>query len=247
MTRRYGWRPSYADHRDLLANTTGLPILAEVDPRSKMQPVDDQGDLGSCTANAVQAAFRYDHILDGKPPKGNYSRLDLYYGERQLEGTLDQGDCGAVGRDAFKYLQHTGICTEKVWPYDISTFQTPPADAMMASTAKLTKPYKAVTKVIGDMRRVLSNNQSIAIGFSVYESFESDIVAETGIMPYPSKGEKLLGGHETLIVGYLEKYADYALVRNSWGADWGLGGYFLMPWHFILSPLASDLRTIVRS
>ena len=94
---------------------------------------------------------------------------------------------------------------------------------------------------------MLSNRQTIAFGFSVYESFESQQVAETGVVPMPGPDERQLGGHEVLAVGYLEDHPDHVLVRNSWGPDWGMGGYFLMPWAYLLSTdLSSDFRTIVR-
>ena len=97
------------------------------------------------------------------------------------------------------------------------------------------------------MRAVLSNNQTIAFGFTVYESFESQEVAKTGVVPLPSRGEKTLGGHEVLLVGYLKDQPNYGLVRNSWGDGWGLGGYFLMPWAYLMDAnLASDFRTIRR-
>ena len=84
--KRYGWKPSLPDHRDLLADTTGLTPLPEVDPRGEMPPVYDQGQLGSCTANAVGAALEYDGMLDGASPV-TPSRLFIYYCERRLEGS----------------------------------------------------------------------------------------------------------------------------------------------------------------
>jgi C1A family cysteine protease len=95
---------------------------------------------------------------------------------------------------------------------------------------------------------VLSNKQTIALGFSVYESFESAEVAKTGIVPLPTRGEKVLGGHEVLLVGYLKDEPNYGLVRNSWGAGWAMQGYLLMPWAYLLDAhLASDFRTIRRA
>jgi len=95
---------------------------------------------------------------------------------------------------------------------------------------------------------VLSNKQTIAFGFSVYDAFEGDDVAKSGIVPLPSRGQKVKGGHEVLLVGYLKDEPNYGLVRNSWGTDWGLKGYFLMPWAYLLDThLASDFRTIRRA
>jgi C1A family cysteine protease len=115
------------------------------------------------------------------------------------------------------------------------------------SKVKLDRPYKAVPRSQLSMQRVLSNRQTIGFGFTVYESFESAEVAKTGIVPMPGPGERTVGGHEVLAVGYLRDMPHHVLVRNHWAADWGLGGYFLMPWAYLLTPsLASDFRTIYR-
>src|SRR5262249_10278362 len=108
--------------------------------------------------------------------------------------------------------------------------------------------YRVVPRNMDSMRAVLSNNQTIAFGFTVYSSFESNEVAQTGKVPMPTRNEKVLGGHEVLMVGYLQAEPNYALVRNSWGTGWGIDGYFLMPWTYILDPnLSSDFRTIRRA
>src|SRR3954469_18118611 len=98
------------------------------------------------------------------------SRLDIYFGERSLEGELGQGDTGAYGRDGFKFAQQTGVLLESVWPYDITTYEgPPPADR---KRHKLTKPYAAVQQNADHVKAVLSNQQLIAFVFTVYESFE---------------------------------------------------------------------------
>lgn len=265
---RYGWKPSLPDHTRATANTGGLKALPEVDPRSELPPIYDQGQLGSCTANAAAAAFSYDGILDGNDP-GMLARLWIYWQERSLEGALSHGDCGAEGHDAFKIAAATGIPPETDWPYEWAGgigAGPPPADYFnppsppAAATAddghyKLTKQVVTPPTTESAFAQVLSNKQTIAFGFTVYESFESSEVAQTGIVPMPTAGEKQVGGHEVLLVGYLKSEPHYGLVRNSWGSKqttgsaWGLDGdgYFLMPWTYILSAsLAGDWTTIVR-
>lgn len=245
--RKYGFKPGFRLLGETVADTAGLTIADEVDPRKELPAIFDQGQLGSCTANATAAGFQFDGILDGKDP-GPLSRLFIYYGERKIEGSLGQGDTGAYGHDAFT-VARAGICKESDWPYDISTFEGPVPKVAIGDEGHytLTKPVKAVTRSEQSMKAALSNRQTIAIGFSVYQSFESGAVAQSGIVPMPKRGEKLLGGHEVLIVGYLKEEPHYALVRNSWGTGWGEAGYFLMPWAYILSSsLASDYRTIQR-
>lgn len=246
-----GWRPNPFHQHMAVADHSGIKVLPEVDPRADLPPVFDQGQLGSCTANATAGCFQYDTIVDGKDC-GPLSRLWVYYQERKLEGELGQGDTGAIGSDAFKAAATVGVCSEADWPYDISTFQGPVPAAATADERHyvLSKPYRAVTPTIEACKAVLSNRQTVAFGFTVYESFESSEVASTGIVPMPNPArEQVLGGHEVLCVGYLKSEPEYALVRNSWGTGWGIAGYCLMPWKLLLGKQlgSGDWMTIVRA
>jgi C1A family cysteine protease len=244
---RYGWKPSLPDLRDQIADSSELKILDEVDPRADLPEVFDQGHLGSCTANAVAAAVEYDAKLNGSDP-GSLSRLWIYYYERKLEGAPADQDTGAHGRDGFKVCEKLGVPLEQDWPYVIASFsEQPPASLDDEARQHRISNYRVVPRNLDSMKAVLSNKQTIAFGFSVYESFESSEVAQSGIVPLPSRNEKVLGGHEVLLVGYLRDQSNYGLVRNSWGSGWGMGGYFLMPWaYFLDAHLASDFRTIRR-
>lgn len=253
LARHYGgWRPSLPDFRDLVADTSEIPILREVDPRGDMTPVYDQGRLGSCTANAVAAAIDYDAIVSGRDPL-YLSRLHIYYLERKLGGLPLNQDTGAYGRDGFKATRRYGVFTEAAWPYDDNPnaasgrFDDDPGEKVYDERHKLEHPYRVVRRSIDGFKAVLSNRQTIAFGISVYESFESAEVERSGVVPAPARGEQLLGGHEMLVVGYLESEPNHALVRNSWSTGWGLGGYCLMPWSYLLDrDLSGDFRTIYR-
>lgn len=247
LTHAYGWLPSLPDPKAIPADTSGLLAKNEVDPRDIMQDPYDQGQLGSCTANAYAGAAEYDDKLDGGS-LGTPSRLAIYYGERKREGTLSY-DSGAFGHDAFKDGREFGVASEKLWPYDIQRFASAPPQSYVDAQGdhKILK-YVHPAPNVDRFKRILSNDQTIAFGFTVYESFESYQVAESGKVPMPGSREKVLGGHEVLIIGYLASEPEYALVRNSWGTGWGLSGYFLMPWAYITDPsLSSDWRSIHRS
>jgi C1A family cysteine protease len=158
-----------------------------------------------------------------------------------------QSDSGAEGHDAFKDGRKYGVGPETIWPYDISKFRIAPPSAYATARQNHKVPqYRHPEQSEATLKAVLSNRQTVAFGFTVYESFESRMVEVTGKVPMPQRGEQVIGGHEILLVGYLKDQPDYALCRNSWGTGWGLSGYFLMPWSYVLSGLASDFRTVYR-
>lgn len=255
-----GFRSPLPGRGLVVGDTSGLKVRVEVDPRLDLPVIFNQWQLGSCTANATDAAFEYDASLDGKTV--TLSRMWTYYQERKKEGELGQGDTGAVGHDAFWVAKNSGICSEKDWPYKWPGMQegstpselifdpkVPPASALSDQDYyRLTKPYVQLPRTEAAIKQALSNNQTVAFGFTVYESFESSSVASSGIVPMPAPDEKVLGGHEVLVVGYLKSEPHYALVRNSWGTSWGQSGYCLFPWTYLIDKsLTSDLVTIVRS
>lgn len=237
--------------------TPSTLIQPEVDPRGDryMPLVFDQGQLGSCTSQAVEACFQYAEAQALGRPARRRSRLDIYYGERMIEGQPADQDTGAYGHDGFTFLQQTGALLEKAWPYDPATFAGPPP---AGNRWKLRLPVQAVPQAQDSIMSVLSAGQTVAYGFTVYSSFEDQQTLDTGRVPMPTRGDGVLGGHEMLIVGYLEAEPAYALVRNSWGADLYMGvpgagvggvpgGYLLFPWQYLLDPsLCSDFRTITR-
>jgi C1A family cysteine protease len=244
---KFGWKPSYPDPRNVPADVRGITVASEVDPRDNMQDPYDQGNLGSCTANAIAGAIEYHDILNGNS-FGTPSRLFIYYGERVREGTVGS-DSGAIGHDGFKVARKTGVPPETDWPYNINRFrEKPPQQAYDDASQHRITDYRHPLQTQAAIKAVLSNQQTVAFGFTVFESFESNAVAKTGVVPVPDPyWENDIGGHEVLIVGYLKSEPNYALVRNSWGTHWGLRGYCLFPWSYILdSQLATDFRTIYR-
>lgn len=138
-----------------------------------------------------------------------------------------------------KILQKMGCAPEIDWPYDISKFrQTPPAmSSKDAGQYKITE-YHRVSDLTA-LKSALAEGYPVVIGIQVYESFESDQVAETGIVPLPTRGEQFLGGHAVLAVGYRDdaknKGRGVVICRNSWGESWGDKGYFYLPYNYFVS------------
>jgi C1A family cysteine protease len=233
MMRRYTWKPDLPDHRDHIyraGDMSGLPD--KVDLRPKCLPVFDQGQLGSCTANALCGAVGFLH------PKLTGSRLFVYFNERTIEGTVNQ-DAGAMIRDGVKSLNKLGVCPEKEWPYDIAKFKAkPPAKAFTDALGNTIASYERL-KTEGDMLHCLAAGFPFVFGFTVYDSFESDEVAKTGALNLPTAGEKQLGGHAVMAVGY-DRKAERIIVRNSWGPKWGQAGYFTMPFAYLTHRGMSD-------
>lgn len=227
--------------RSVHADVSNLP--ESVDLRSNASPVVDQGELGSCTANAIASGLReYYEIKEGKPLT-RLSRLFLYWHERNIEGTINK-DSGAYIRDGMKVLQTIGCAPESDFPYDVTKFtQKPSAKAEAdAPVFKITEYHRVLN--FSAMQAALAVGSPVVLGISVYASFESAAVAKTGIVPMPKSEEQLLGGHAVLAVGY-KKIGNvmYAIVRNSWGTDWGDQGYFYLPQTFFDQGYVSDMWT----
>jgi C1A family cysteine protease len=245
---RYGWVPDRPDHRDvpfLLAEPVALPKSVDLSTSKFMPPVCNQGELGSCTANALAGNFDFERAKQGQPFMSP-SRLAIYYEERALEHSI-ASDSGAQIRDGIKVLASEGAFPESLWPYDITEFKVkPPAVGIAEGLRNKLTQYARVAQTALAIQSALAGGHLITAGFTVYESFESPQVEKTGIVPMPSPGEAPVGGHAIDICGYMPvKGKPYLKVRNSWGNGWGQKGYFQIPLaYFTNRQLASDLWVI---
>src|SRR5215472_14754804 len=176
----YGWTRDLPDARDLIYSAPllrfpqGLP--PSVDLRSECPPIYDQGQLGSCTANAIAGAIEFDQQKQATQ-EFTPSRLFIYYDERVMEGTVDQ-DAGAQIRDGIKSVATIGAPPEDDWPYDISEFsQQPPQKAFDDAKLDLVSSYSRVPQILAQMQGCLASGYPFVFGFTVYDSFEGDTVA----------------------------------------------------------------------
>jgi C1A family cysteine protease len=244
---KYGWLPDLPDHRDIMYGAVRkIPVKLprSVDLRPECPPVLNQGQLGSCSANALSGALEFLELKD-KRPVMKPSRLFIYYNERALESSIGS-DSGAMLRDGVKTLVKQGACSEQVWPYVISQFTKKPGPAcyQQALEHQVTS-YQRILN-LAEMRTCLADGYPFVFGFTVYDAFESKAVAKTGILNLPKPGEGRCGGHAVLAVGYDDAQQRF-IVRNSWGSAWGMKGYFTIPYAYLENRnLSDDFWTIRR-
>lgn len=247
-----GWVPDIPDKRDYIFRPKVIKpekLPKQIDLRAECPPVYDQGQLGSCTANALGAAFDFDRKKEGHDFM-TPSRLFIYWNERDIEGTVDS-DAGANIRDGVKVLLRIGTCRELEWPYDISKFtQEPPEQTFIDAEKNQALTYQRIMRPSNDpahdMLMCLANGYPFVTGFTVYESFEEDEVARTGIAPLPGPNERALGGHAVLVVGY-DISKQWFVCRNSWGETWGDEGYFYLPFTYLEDPLLASDQWLIRT
>lgn len=249
--RRYGYVRDYKDVRDSLFKSirkSSVVIPDKVDLLKQQSPVLDQGNLGSCVAQALVSALGFlllqkataEHVL--RQVKGEHyyelSPLFTYYCARKLDGSVKM-DNGTQIRSGILSLANTGACREDLWPYIISKFARKPTKKCFteAKAHKITSYYRL--NGIDEMMECLAEGFPFVAGITVYDSFESGETSKTGIVQMPTINEKMLGGHALLFTGY-DKNTRMFNFKNSWDG-WGLNkaGYGLAPFEY-MKDLASD-------
>lgn len=249
--RRLGWVPDLPDHRDQMfaaavVHVAQLPTSVDLRPGCPPE-IYDQGQLGSCTGNAIAAALEFDQMKQGLADVFTPSRLFIYYNERVMEGTVGQ-DAGAMIRDGIKSVNKIGAPHEKLWPYSDANpgpFQKKPSAAAYADAAKHPAVlYQRLVPAESQLKGCLAGGYPFVFGISVFDSFMTPAVAKTGRVPMPKPKEQQIGGHAILCVGYDDHQRRF-ICRNSWSAGWGMKGYFTIPYDYVLNPnLADDFWTI---
>lgn len=252
MKHKYslGWVPDVPDVRDVpFTAVFRVPrrVPAAVDLRGGCSPVEDQGALGSCTAQALVGGLEFLQLraLSGARRDAvkvlqtkDLSRLFLYYNTRALMGTIKE-DSGAMLRTGLKSLRKTGVCLEDLWPYVIERFtERPPAKSYQAALDCRVKAYQRLGS-LAEMKACLAGGLPFVYGFAVYAHVMEAATARTGRIRLPCRNERMLGGHAVLAVGYRDR-DKMVIFRNSWGAPWGDAGYGEMPYAYLESRELSD-------
>ena len=234
---KYGLVHDRTDKRDIdFATVAGwFQFLRRLPPRVDLRPVcspvRDQGDLGSCTGFAAITGFRECLLIQSGKPFVTLSPLFEYFWERYKEHTVLQ-DAGAQIRDAMKVLAKFGASPEADWPYDISKYTVmPPQQAVADAKNYPISGYHRVNTML-EAKQALSNKHPVVLGIEVWDSFESNTVAQTGLVPIPDfNSEGMQGGHAVCMVGY-DDVQHHFIVKNSWGTSWGDKGYFYLPYGY---------------
>ncbi len=276
-TRSLGWLPDYPDIRDftpkneqvqsLLEKTDLFQVNAEELPASAnlrewFPGVEDQGQLGSCTANAGAGIVEYfEKRAFGKHVDA--SRLFLYKVTRKMMNV--EGDTGAFLRSTMGALVMFGVPPEEYWPYEIADYDKEPSAFCYAFAQnyqaikyfRLDPPNASRDKLLNKIKKYLTTGIPAMFGFTVYNSI-SEADANAGKIPFPAPGETIAGGHAVVAVGYDDDITIKAsgpeaketkgafLIRNSWGAEWGDNGYGWLPYEYLNQGLAEDWWALLK-
>jgi len=231
-------------HYDVHQQVDPSNLPGFVDLREWLTPVEDQGQLGSCTANAIAGAYEYlEKRTIGR--EGSVSRLFIYYLERKIEGTVSE-DSGANLRNGMKVLQDYGACSEDTWPYDIDAFKREPNGSAFSEAEQHTvDEYRRVPVELHAMKTCLAEGYPFVFGMKIFKSFEDD--GHHGRVSLPSRGDEDMGSHAMLACGYSDRDQVF-VVRNSWGTDWGDAGYCYVPYTYLSDgDMTHDCWTVRRA
>ncbi|MBZ5628250.1 MAG: cysteine protease [Acidobacteriia bacterium] len=282
-----GWIPDTPDLRDYtddhpeimkMVENLGITkakkmkaaLPAQVDLRQWCSPVENQGNLGSCTANAAVGIVEYfEKRAFGKYIDG--SRLFVYKTTRSLLGWV--GDTGAYLRTTMAALALFGVPPETYWAYtdkaepglnneryfdnEPTSFVYEMADDYECINYFCHDPWQnpvTPANVLAGVKTYLSYGIPAMFGFWGFPScMNSDV---KGAFAYPAAGEHAIWGHAVAAIGYDDNLkitnltsnkttTGALLIRNSWGTAWGNNGFGWLPYDYVLSQFAQDFWSLL--
>jgi C1A family cysteine protease len=223
--------PSSPDARDWVYRYRNASIRTRVLLTDYDSLVEDQGDLGSCAAGAVTSAYELKVQQEYPSDFRDLSRLFLYYNTRFLENTVSQ-DLGVFQlRNAFRSIDTWGICSEDIWPYDVSKFDAKPSSESYADG--LSRGIRSYTRVptVRSMLENISDERPLVLGLEIFSRFLT-LDADNSHVTQPSDSELSLGGHAMCLLGYDLETSEF-FAKNSYGTDWGAAGYCWIPFDYV--------------
>lgn len=226
---KYKLAVDHIDWRDRYYNFAKTALRESVDLRPMATDIEQQSKLGSCTSQAIVGAYELMLKRDYPDLFAELSALFLYYNARKHDGTINE-DIGAYPRDAIKAAKLYGICTEKLWPYDISNFNVQPtAECYKDGLSRTISKYYRLSN-INDITDALNADCPVVAGITVFDAFD-DITSTDPVLRLPRNGEQSIGAHAILFVGY-DLNKKLILARNSFGKSWGDQGHFWIPFEY---------------
>jgi hypothetical protein len=223
--RRLNARPDTLDFRDKMY----VPTLIEVPTHIPLSiykkykvPILDQGTEGACTGFGLATVANY--LLTRRkviPDPTPVSPRMLYELARRHDEWPGEDYSGSSARGAMKAWHKHGICSEKHWPYATTeeNLKHGLTDARTADAMRrpLGAYFRVNHKDLIAMHSALAEVGVLYATATVHKGWDS--VAKNGRIP---SSDQLIGGHAFAIVAY---DAQGFWIQNSWGKDWGVGGF----------------------
>ncbi len=272
-----GWLPDYPDFRDYTAEKNSVKIMLEkvgvaeplkvglaasIDLRAWCSPIENQGSIGACTAHAGVGLVEYfERRAFGKHIDG--SRLFLYKAARNLLHWT--GDTGAFLRTTMGAMALFGVPPEEYWPYVVANYEIEPSAFCYAYAQnyqainyyRLDPPGTTPTALLTQIKTYLAAGLPSMFGFTVYNSYTQALTS--GKIPFPTAGEKIVGGHAIVAIGYDDtmkikntnpggvETTGALLIINSWGTGLGAAGYGWLPYEYVLKAIATDWWSLLKN
>jgi C1A family cysteine protease len=222
--------PSPADGRDHRYQSRKLTLERRVDLRDWASLVEDQGSLGSCTGQALTAAYELLTRIQYPESVVKLSDLYVYYNARFFYSETFV-DNGAYLRDILKATKKYGICRDDLWPYDVTRYDQQPTPACYEDAVRRTITEYETIITQEEMLEVVNAGRPVVIGINLYDDF-SYLTQEDAVVPMPSDQSQFTGMHAMAIVGY-DLDRRLWLAQNSYGTSWGDMGYCWIPFEYM--------------